>query len=217
MSEEAISVSNHATIIINVIRYICSLHHYHYHQDIFWMTYYDETKLISFSKSKKSNQPHLLFMEWMADIFCQPAKSNKKKTWMVNRARHECTFISASLTDAVISHYACTALSLALQLSCKSLRSLLSLSRIALCSLCTFKWSFWMMREISLENLFASIALMKVTASFMLFGKKSHEHWWQRCGKYSDLSVNKQNKTLRTKYHVLDERHFTLAASEFQR
>lgn len=29
-----------------------------------------------------------------------------------------------------------------------------------------------MMREINLENLFASIALMKVTASFMLCGKK---------------------------------------------
>lgn len=30
---------------------------------------------------------------------------------MVNRARHECTFIRASLTDALISHHACTALS----------------------------------------------------------------------------------------------------------
>lgn len=29
-----------------------------------------------------------------------------------------------------------------------------------------------MMREISLENLLKSISLMKVTASFMLFGKK---------------------------------------------
>lgn len=38
---------------------------------------------------------------------------------------------------------------------------------------CTFRWSFCKIREMSRENLFASIALIKVTASLMLFGKKN--------------------------------------------
>lgn len=89
---------------------------------------------------------------------------------------HGCAFIRTK-TDWCSNKLLCMQYSLGpYSTAAKCLKSLLSLAQTVQHDLCTFRWSFWMMREISRENLFTSMALMKVTASFMLLERRSADN-----------------------------------------
>lgn len=115
-------------------------------------------------------------------------------------------FMRPYLTDALIKYRF-----LSLQRCCKSLNRILALAKIHLWSLCTFRWSFCKIREMSRENLFTSMVLIKVTASLMLFGGKQIAS--VRCGKTKLLGKKRtkcnyfNTSTTKTLYIIVNNKY----------